>query len=201
MYASCTSQSRKALAHDRKRTRPHACASAGSDCAGSLSCDVRLCGYAGISAAPCEHECVAPTFNLVHGGHYSATDAILSALSAAGLVVEQDWQPIETAPHHVEIWLADYTRVNRGWWDVHTDTWFMVGGQWPPTHWRPKPNHPEIPDGSVRAENAQAPGKAEFEVRAVRQHTYNHNPEGKYICPTCGSRADAALTCSNDAAK
>ena len=72
------------------------------------------------------------------------TDAILSALAAAGLVIEQDWQPIETAPRdgtRFIAWWQPCAQVPDGRW--HECQW--TGGGWyhpfftEPTHWKPPP--------------------------------------------------------------
>ena len=75
----------------------------------------------------------------------------LSALFAAGLVVEQGWQPIETAPGHMgsEVLLfippfAPMQGVRRsdGTWMVGARS--IIGRLAPghPTHWRPLPAEP-----------------------------------------------------------
>jgi len=71
-------------------------------------------------------------------------DAILSALAAAGHVIEQDWQPIETAPkdgtRFIAWWQPCAQLPNGGW---HECQW--LGGGWyhpffaEPTHWKPPP--------------------------------------------------------------
>lgn len=76
-------------------------------------------------------------------------DAILAALSAAGLVVEQGWQPIETAPRDAVAggiwgpWLRLYRRgvvpLSGHWFhDSATRGWWVAAGKpFSPTHWRP----------------------------------------------------------------
>lgn len=76
-------------------------------------------------------------------------DAILSALSTAGLVIEQDWQPIATAPRNKEdntkfLLLAPTGETLLGrWfqWDCMEDGWWVPDGgiRVEPTHWRPLP--------------------------------------------------------------
>lgn len=84
-------------------------------------------------------------------------DRILSALAAAGKVIEQDWQPIETAPRewgewrdHLQMLLPDGS-VSTGWWGADayarrprpmwdTERGRLMGRVWQrenqPTHWR-----------------------------------------------------------------
>lgn len=72
-----------------------------------------------------------------------------AALSAAGLVVEQGWQPIETAPRDAVAggiwgpWLRLYRRgvvpLSGHWFhDSATRGWWVAAGKpFSPTHWRP----------------------------------------------------------------
>jgi hypothetical protein len=70
-------------------------------------------------------------------------EAFISALAAAGYVIEQDWQPIETAPRDGR-WVQTYgpdTGISDGYqldaWPCDEDGW---NGK--PTHWRPLPAPP-----------------------------------------------------------
>ena len=79
-----------------------------------------------------------------------------AALRTAGFVIEQDWQPIETAPTDgtaVLCWPFNYSSLFEGkaepeivigffseddWWCEST-----VAKTFDPTHWRPLPTPPE----------------------------------------------------------
>ncbi len=81
---------------------------------------------------------------------------ILTALRTAGFVIEQDWQPIETAPTDgtaVLCWPFTYSSLFEGkaepeivigffseddWWCEST-----VAKTFDPTHWRPLPTPPQ----------------------------------------------------------
>lgn len=83
-------------------------------------------------------------------------DAILAALSAAGLVVEQGWQPIETAPQDQMVLVyapsPDPTRWHTSVCDLSP---IICAAKWHPeggwcmceirevTHWRPLPAAPQ----------------------------------------------------------
>ena len=78
-----------------------------------------------------------------HGRSIEAA-AIATALRTAGLVIEQDWQPIETAPRdgtRFIAWWQPCAQVPDGRW--HECQW--TGGGWyhpfftEPTHWKPPP--------------------------------------------------------------
>jgi hypothetical protein len=82
--------------------------------------------------------------------------ATIAALHAAGFVIEQDWQPIETAPTDgtaVLCWPFNYSSLFEGkaepeivigffseddWWCEST-----VAKTFDPTHWRPLPTPPQ----------------------------------------------------------
>jgi hypothetical protein len=76
-------------------------------------------------------------------------DAILAALAAAGRVIEQDWQPIATAPKDGTRLLCfapaaeDRASLVRSdfWWVRERAFAHMRPGQ-PYTHWRPLPTPP-----------------------------------------------------------
>ena len=90
-----------------------------------------------------------------HGRSIEAA-AIATALRTAGFVIEQDWQPIETAPTDgtaVLCWPFNYSSLFEGkaepeivigffseddWWCEST-----VAKTFDPTHWRPLPTPPE----------------------------------------------------------
>ena len=79
-----------------------------------------------------------------------------AAIRTAGLVIEQDWQPIETAPRDgtaVLCWPFNYSSLFEGkaepeivigffseddWWCEST-----VAKTFDPTHWRPLPTSPQ----------------------------------------------------------
>ena len=75
----------------------------------------------------------------------SAT-AIIAALRAAGLVIEQGWQPISTAPRdkmlmtgHTEDSAPIMGYYHRGAWREHNGKGTVIH----PTHWRPLPAPPQ----------------------------------------------------------
>ena len=80
----------------------------------------------------------APMENPAHAGD------ILAALRTAGFVIEQDWQPIATAPRdgrEVLLWVHGIYVIgwyHRGEWR-HGPKGYAVS----PTHWRPLPTPPE----------------------------------------------------------
>lgn len=92
------------------------------------------------------------------GPHHSrqmterAVAAYLSALAAAGYVVERGWQPIETAPRDgapIWAWNGEYCQMEwfasdewSGW--LHCDPLLSDADPDPvqPTHWRPLPAPP-----------------------------------------------------------
>lgn len=95
--------------------------------------------------------------------HGEIVDAIIAALSAGGKVIEDDWQPIETAPKDGTVLLAysvegncfDLVR-----WDEHEDadegllkTWMcdVSGGSMVSafTHWRPLRKPAATPPGEA----------------------------------------------------
>lgn len=70
----------------------------------------------------------------------------LAALSAAGLVVEQGWQPIETAPRDgnkwgpwVRLYQPGFVPLSGRWFhdSASRGWWVAAGGPFNPTHWRP----------------------------------------------------------------
>lgn len=71
-------------------------------------------------------------------------EAFISALAAAGHVIEQDWQPIETArrdgTRFIAWWQPCAQLPNGGW---HECQWAGDGWYHPffaePTHWKPPP--------------------------------------------------------------
>ena len=76
--------------------------------------------------------------------------AILAALHAAGLVVEQGWQPISTAPRdamlmtgHNEDTAPIIGYYHRGAWREHNGKGTVIR----PTHWRPLPQPPKEGNG------------------------------------------------------
>ena len=75
---------------------------------------------------------------------FKLPSAILSALAAAGYVIEQDWQTIETAPRdgtRFIAWWQPCAQVHDGRW--HECQWRDGGWYHPfftePTHWKPPP--------------------------------------------------------------
>jgi len=86
-------------------------------------------------------------------GRLIETDAILSALAAAGYVIEQDWQPIETAPKDGTKVLVYATVLHPEKWGVHLEPMVCAASYHPDagwcvceirdaTHWRPLPTPP-----------------------------------------------------------
>ena len=81
---------------------------------------------------------------------FKLPSAILAALRAAGFVIEQDWQPIETAPRDCPVlrWCPENddspAEAHVMQWYEQADTWMVYGiGGFEPTHWRPLPTPPE----------------------------------------------------------
>lgn len=78
---------------------------------------------------------------------YSYVDAMKRALAECGATVEQDWQPIETAPS-VRGYIDGYCEANGYSYRVHWhgEKWCEVGTNYalpvPLTHWRPLPARP-----------------------------------------------------------
>ena len=82
-------------------------------------------------------------------------DAFLAALRTAGFVIEQDWQPIETAPRDgtiIDLWFSGDAwncrmpgfvwRPGMNFW--HNETTHQSYNESPLiTHWRPLPTPPE----------------------------------------------------------
>ena len=89
---------------------------------------------------------------MVGRGAKKRAAAILAALNAAGFVVEQGWQPIETAPrdgtrvlvYAPPVASSEYetARQRVDWWG-EPDGWQMMRPRQPYTHWRPLPTPPE----------------------------------------------------------
>lgn len=92
-----------------------------------------------------------PNWHCVQG----TADAILTALEAKGLVIEQGWQPIETAPKDgraMQLFIPDCGPDGKGviasprsqtddgsWWDDELEEEI---GWTSATHWRPLPEPP-----------------------------------------------------------
>ena len=91
---------------------------------------------------------------------YQYADAILSALDGAGLVIEQGWQDIETAPKDgteilvlcpyegagLVFWFSPLNNHRGGWQPCSFDEGNWGGRSEPaPTHWRPLPTSPSAP--------------------------------------------------------
>jgi hypothetical protein len=86
---------------------------------------------------------------------FKRPSAILAALRTAGFVIEQDWQPIETAPRDgTQVLLIARYPTNVAWSDQYHSWWYTRAvtedvhwARWPhsflPTHWRPLPAPPE----------------------------------------------------------
>lgn len=89
---------------------------------------------------------------MFNGDSGDIADAVLREFAAAGYAVEQDWQPIETAPKdgttiilHVDwepLTVAGFWDVASGVWCVKWDSHPLNGGFYPVTHWRPLPTAP-----------------------------------------------------------
>lgn len=72
--------------------------------------------------------------------------ALRAALAECGAVIEQGWQPLDTAPrdrspvqiaHEYDDGVSIGAFYNNGWWKI-------LGGDFvKPTHWRPLPAGPE----------------------------------------------------------
>lgn len=89
-----------------------------------------------------------------HGRSIEAA-AIATALRTAGHVIEQGWQPIETAPQDgTQVLLIARYPTNVAWSDQYHSWWHTRAvtedvhwARWPhtfpPTHWRPLPAPPE----------------------------------------------------------
>ena len=87
---------------------------------------------------------------------FKRPSAILAALRTAGFVIEQGWQPIETAPMdgtRILAWITHRVSDNGkkvdiptvvSWWGHDADCWVEDGYDTVhPTHWRPLPTPPE----------------------------------------------------------
>ena len=86
---------------------------------------------------------------------FKRPSAILAALRTAGFVIEQDWQPIETAPRDgtiIDLWFSGDAwncrmpgfvwRPGMNFW--HNETTHQSYNESPLiTHWRPLPTPPE----------------------------------------------------------
>lgn len=76
--------------------------------------------------------------------------AYLKALEGAGMVIEQGWQPIETAPRddtQVLVWSKPedgFSHVQRRIDRWRNGNWYHSRLAMPPTHWRPLPAPPAM---------------------------------------------------------
>ena len=85
---------------------------------------------------------------------FSMTQAVLSALNEAGCVVEQGWQPIETAPKdgtRILLFVPPYGASTghyspaRSNWGEKASLWIahaVLNKEAAPTHWMPLPEPP-----------------------------------------------------------
>lgn len=106
----------------------------------------------------------AATANDLAAWHMGPSDSAVAAfrrsLAARGWAVEQDWQPIETAPkdgRNVILAMLNEEWVCEGYYEEDEDRgWFMANTHWTdaadgqvyPSHWRPLPAAPAArPDG------------------------------------------------------
>lgn len=85
----------------------------------------------------------------LHAKYLDNADHILTALHAAGYTIEQDWQPIETAPKDGPYILAHWRLMPHFpivvRWDRRLKGWQIAGGKGRIeglTHWRPLPAPP-----------------------------------------------------------
>lgn len=100
---------------------------------------------------------LAPLVNQPSGFHEyigriarAAIEAHTAALAEAGMVIEQGWRPIETAPQDatvVDLW-SDWGRIANARWNPRDNRW--IDGLLCPiatpetiTHWRPLPAAPD----------------------------------------------------------